>query len=55
MTHWNALADAAEPPVPDDLRAEVIPALEKLEAAFRPLVQETPLDTLLWTGPEDVE
>jgi hypothetical protein len=55
MPNWNGLADAAEPPPPEELRTEVIAALERLEVAFRPLVQEIPLDTLLWTGPEDVE
>jgi hypothetical protein len=53
MTDWKALATAAEPPVPDDLLPEVIPALEKLEAALRALERELPPDTGLWTGPED--
>jgi hypothetical protein len=53
MTDWKALAAAAEPPVREDLLADVIPALEKLEAAFRPLERALPPDTLLWTGCED--
>lgn len=32
---------------------DVIPALEKLEAAFRPLEQSLPPNTLLWSGNED--
>ncbi|MBZ5633819.1 MAG: hypothetical protein LAO55_11910 [Acidobacteriia bacterium] len=53
MTDWKALAAAAEPPVPEDLLPDVIPALEKLEAAFRPLERALPPDTLLWTSCED--
>jgi len=53
VTNWKALAAAAEPPVPEDLLPDVIPALEKLEAAFRPLERSIPPDTLLWSGPED--
>jgi hypothetical protein len=53
VTHWKALAAAAEPPVPEDLLPEVIPALEKLEAALRVLEREVPPETLLWNGPEE--
>jgi len=38
---------------PEDLLPEVLPALEKLEAALRPLARDLPLDALPWTGPED--
>jgi len=54
VTHWKALAAAAEPPVPEDLLPDVLPALEKLETALRPLEQSLPPDTLLWTDSEDV-
>jgi hypothetical protein len=47
------LATAAEPPVPEDLLPDVIPALEKLEAALRALEREMPAETLLWNGPEE--
>jgi len=47
------LVAAAEPPVPEELLPEVIPALEKLEAALRGLERGIPSDTLPWTGPED--
>jgi hypothetical protein len=53
MTDWKALAEAAEPPVPEELLPDVIPALEKLEASFRVLEREIPPETLLWNGPED--
>lgn len=55
MTDWKALAAAAEPLVPDDLLPEVIPALEKLEAAFRVLERGIPPDTMAWTGPEGLD
>jgi hypothetical protein len=48
------LAAAAEPPVPEELLPEVIPALEKLEAGLRLLERTMPPDTLLWNGPEDL-
>jgi hypothetical protein len=53
MTTWKALAANVEPAIPDDVLPDVLPALEKLEAAFRPLEKTIPPDTLLWAGPED--
>ena len=53
MTDLKRLAAALDPPVPEELLSQVIPPLEALEAAFRPLVQNLPPDTLMWTGPED--
>ena len=53
MTDWKALAAAAEPPVPEDLLPDVVPGLEKLEAALRVLEREIPPETLLWNGVED--
>jgi hypothetical protein len=53
MTDLKSLAASLDPPVPEELLSQVIPPLEALEAAFRPLVQNLPLDTLMWTGPED--
>jgi hypothetical protein len=52
MTHWKALIPAADPPVPEDLLPEVVPALEKLEFAFRELERAIPPETILWNGPE---
>jgi hypothetical protein len=53
MPDWRAIAKAVDPPVPEELLPQVIPPLEVLEAAFRPLVQNIPADALPWTGPED--
>ena len=53
MPDWRAIAKAVNPPVPQELLPQVIPPLEALEAAFRPLVQNIPPDALPWTGPED--
>jgi len=53
VTNWKALAAAADPPVPEDLLPDVIPGLEKLEAALRVLERDIPPETLLWNGPED--
>jgi hypothetical protein len=50
---WKAIAAAVDPPVPEELWPQVIPALETLESAFRPLVRNIPPDAMLWTGPED--
>lgn len=52
MTNWKALAASAEPPVPEDLLPDVIPALERLEAALRLLEPALAPDTLLWNGSE---
>jgi hypothetical protein len=52
VTNWRALAAAAEPPVPENLLPDVIPALEKLEAAFRKLEGAISPETLLWSGLE---
>ena len=53
VTNWRALAAAAEPPIPEEVLPDVIPALEKLEAAFRRMEDAIPPETLLWSGPED--
>jgi hypothetical protein len=53
VTNWKALAAAANPSLPEDLLPDVIPALEKLEAALRGLERGIPPETLLWSGVED--
>ena len=53
MPTWKELAGSVQPPVPEDLLPDVIPALEKLEAAFRPLERTILPETLLWSGVED--
>jgi|HubBroStandDraft_4_1064222.scaffolds.fasta_scaffold914010_2 hypothetical protein len=52
MTDWKAKAAAANPPVPDEILDQVIPPLEALEAAFRPLERAIPPDALAWNGPD---
>jgi hypothetical protein len=47
------LAAAAQPPVPEDLLPDVIPALEKLEAVLRVLEGDLPIETPPWSGIED--
>jgi hypothetical protein len=37
MTDWKALAAARCPDIPADAVARIVPSLEALEAAFRPL------------------
>jgi hypothetical protein len=53
MSDWRAIAAAVDPPVPEELLPQVIAPLESLEAAFRPMVEDMPPDTLPWAGPED--
>jgi len=53
MTDLKKLAAALDPPVPEELLPQVIPPLEALETAFRPLMQNIPADTPMWTGPEE--
>ena len=52
VTNWKALAATADPPIPENLLPDVIPALEKLEGAFRVLEEAIPPETLPWNGPE---
>jgi hypothetical protein len=51
MTDWQAVASALQAPIQPEDRASVIAPLEKLERAFRPLQENVPLDTPLWSGP----
>ena len=53
MSTWKELAANVRPPVPEDLLPDVIPALEKLEAQFRPLERTILPETPLWSGVED--
>jgi len=52
ISDWKARAAAANPPVPNEILDQVIPPLEALEAAFRPLQREIPPDGLAWDGPD---
>lgn len=53
MTNWKALAQAARPPVPEELLPEIVPALENLEAALERLEQRLSLDTLPWPAEDE--
>lgn len=55
MTNWKALAAGADPPLPEDARADAVAALEKLEAELRRLEPRMAPDTLPWAGPGDLE
>jgi hypothetical protein len=55
MTNWKVLAAALDPPVGEEDLKRIVPALEKMEAAFREHQTAIPVDALMWAGPEDVE
>jgi hypothetical protein len=44
MTDWKSLAAARCPDIPGDAVASIIPSLEGLEAAFRPLAKTLTAD-----------
>jgi len=44
-----------DPPVMEDDLNQIVPGLEQLEMAFRPLQNSIPGDALMWTGPEESE
>jgi hypothetical protein len=53
MTDWQAVAAALQAPIEPEDRASAIAPLEKLERTFRPLQENIPLDTPLWSGPTE--
>jgi len=53
MTDWKKIASAIEPAIPAEDVEKIVPVLEALEAAFRPLREAIPAGTDLWTGPGD--
>jgi hypothetical protein len=55
MTDWKKLAAALDPPIPGSEVEEIVPVLDALEAAFRPLQRSLPQDATMWTGPGDLE
>jgi hypothetical protein len=55
VTDWKKIASALEPEIPAEDIEKVVPVLEALEAAFRPLRASIPAGANVWTGPEDVE
>jgi hypothetical protein len=54
MTDFRKLAAALEPPIPAADVDKIVPTLEALEKAFRPLQRTIPAGADVWTGPEDV-
>jgi len=55
MTDWKKIAAALDLPIPAPDVEKLLPVMDALEAAFRPLQSSlTPLDDI-WTGPEDTE
>ena len=53
MTDWKKLAAAMDPPIPAADVEKIVPTLEALETAFRPLQRTIPAGADVWTGPED--
>jgi len=53
MTDWKKIASALEPPIPAADIEKILPTLEALETAFRPLQNSIPPGADVWTGPED--
>jgi hypothetical protein len=54
MTDWKKTAAALDPPIPDADIEKLLPVMEALEAAFRPLQNTLTFDDDVWTGPEDI-
>jgi hypothetical protein len=44
MTNWKSLAAARCPDIPEEAVAGIVPSLEGLESAFRPLVETLTAD-----------
>ncbi len=54
MTDWKKTAAALDPPIPEADVEKLLPVMEALEKAFRPLQQRLTAESEVWTGPEDV-
>jgi hypothetical protein len=54
-TDWRKLAAALDPPIPEADAGKIVPVLDALEAAFRPVQLSIPANALMWTGPEAAE
>ena len=54
MTDWKKTAAALDPPIPEADMEKLLPVMEALEAAFRPLQATLTAESDVWTGPEDV-
>jgi hypothetical protein len=54
MTDWKKTAAALDPPIPAAEVEKLLPVMDALEAAFRPLQSALTAESDVWTGPEDV-
>jgi hypothetical protein len=54
MTDWKRTAAALDPPIPAAEVEKLLPVMDALEAAFRPLQGALTAESDVWTGPEDV-
>ena len=54
MTDWKKTAAALDPPIPEPDVEKLLPVMEALENAFRPLQRTLTPGSDVWTGPEDV-
>jgi hypothetical protein len=54
MTDWKKTAAALDPPIPEPDVEKLLPVMDALEAAFRPLQRSLTPESDVWTGPEDV-
>jgi hypothetical protein len=54
MTDWKKTAAALDPPIPEPDVEKLLPIMEALEIAFRPLQRTLTAESDVWTGPEDV-
>jgi molecular chaperone GrpE (heat shock protein) len=52
MTDWKKTAAALDPPIPDAAIEKLLPVMDALEAAFRPLQQSLTAEDDIWTGVE---
>ncbi|MGD1091228.1 MAG: hypothetical protein ABSB35_04445 [Bryobacteraceae bacterium] len=53
MTDWKKMAAVLDPPIPPEDVEKIVPVVEALEAAFRPLQRSLPHDADVWTGPAE--
>jgi hypothetical protein len=51
VTDWKKIAAALEPWIPSADAEKIVPVLEALEAAFRPLTRKIPQGADLWEYP----
>jgi hypothetical protein len=52
MTDWKKTAAALDPPIPEPDVEKLLPVMDALEAAFRPLQAILTREDDVWTGVE---